>query len=140
MPVMAQLYGLGRPFWIVAMILGFILWWPLGLAALAFLYWSRKMGFCDSSRIDRWQRKVDRMRERFERGGNWGWHGAAMRPSGNHAFDEYKIETLKRLEEEQTEFQDFLERLRHAKDKSEFDQFMAERRNRPTPPAPTQDA
>ena len=51
--------------------------------------------------------------------------------SGNHAFDEYRTETLRRLEEEQREFRDFLDRLRFAKDKAEFDQFMAERRNRP---------
>jgi hypothetical protein len=38
------------------------------------------------------------------------------------------METLRRLEEEQREFQDFLTRLRMAKDKAEFDQFMAERR------------
>jgi hypothetical protein len=56
------------------------------------------------------------------------------RSSGNRAFDEYRTETIRRLEEEQREFKDFLERLRMAKDKSEFDQFMAERRNRP--PAP----
>ena len=69
----------------------------------------------------------------------WGpWHQAPS--SGNRAFDEYRTETLKRLEEEQKEFRDFLERLRFAKDKTEFDEFMAERRNRgpssPTPPAP----
>ena len=51
--------------------------------------------------------------------------------SGNRAFDEYRIETLRRLEDEQREFRDFLDRLRMAKDKAEFDQFMAERRNRP---------
>jgi hypothetical protein len=44
------------------------------------------------------------------------------------------VETLRRLEEEQTEFRDFLDRLRHAKDKEEFDQFMAQHRTRPTPP------
>ena len=44
------------------------------------------------------------------------------------------METLRRLEEEQTEFRDFLDRLRHAKDKEEFDQFMAQHRPRPTPP------
>ena len=59
--------------------------------------------------------------------------------SGNRAFDEYKAETLRRMEEEQKDFGAFLERLRFAKDKSEFDQFMAERRNRPpTPPAEEQ--
>ncbi len=51
--------------------------------------------------------------------------------SGNNAFDEYRTETLKRLEDEEREFRSFLDRLRHAKDKSEFDQFMADRRNRP---------
>ena len=60
---------------------------------------------------------------------------AAPASSGNHAFDEYRAETLRRLEEEQKEFGAFLDRLRFAKDKSEFDQFMAERRNHPpTPP------
>ena len=50
--------------------------------------------------------------------------------SGNHAFDEYRTETLRRLEDEQREFRDFLDRLRFAKDKTEFDQFMADRRSR----------
>jgi hypothetical protein len=61
-----------------------------------------------------------------------GW----WRPSsGNHAFDEYRTETLRRLEEEQREFKEFLERLRFARDKEEFDQFMAERRNRTGSPS-----
>ena len=54
-----------------------------------------------------------------------------MLSSGNNAFDEYREATLKRLEEEQREFRSFLDRLRHAKDKSEFDQFMADRRAKP---------
>jgi hypothetical protein len=58
--------------------------------------------------------------------------------SGNRAFDEYRVETSKRLEEEQTEFKDFLDRLRHAKDKEEFDQFIAQHRPRPTPPSDAQ--
>jgi len=60
----------------------------------------------------------------------------AVNPSGNRAFDEYRAETLRRLEDEQREFKDFLDRLRHAKDKAEFDQFMAERGRRPQGPAP----
>jgi hypothetical protein len=56
--------------------------------------------------------------------------------TGNRAFDEYRTETLRRLEEEQREFKEFLNRLRHAKDKAEFDQFMAERGNRPSGPSP----
>ena len=42
------------------------------------------------------------------------------------AFDEYREATLMRLEEERVEFTKFLERLRHAKDKAEFDKFMSE--------------
>ncbi len=56
--------------------------------------------------------------------------------SGNRAFDEYRTETLRRLEEEQREFKAFLDRLRHAKDKAEFDEFMAERSRRPQAPVP----
>lgn len=48
--------------------------------------------------------------------------------SGNRAFDEYREATLRRLEDEQREFREFLDNLRHAKDRAEFDQFMAERR------------
>jgi hypothetical protein len=77
--------------------------------------------------MERMQRKMDWMRSRMS-GGPW-----APPSSGNRAFDEYRAETLKRLEEEQREFRDFLERLRFAKDKTEFDQFMAERRSRPAP-------
>ena len=53
-----------------------------------------------------------------------------MKPSGNSAFDAYKNETLRRLESEQEAFEQFLERLREAKDKTEFDQFMDERARR----------
>lgn len=79
-------------------------------------------------KMERMQYKMDRMRDRFDR------RGFYAPSSGNRAFDEYRVETLRRLEEEQTEFKDFLERLRHAKDKAEFDQFMAEHKTRPTPP------
>ena len=50
------------------------------------------------------------------------------------AFEEYRAETLKRLDDEQQEFQAFLGRLRTAKDKAEFEQFMAERRSRTSSP------
>lgn len=44
--------------------------------------------------------------------------------TGNASFDAYRDEVLARLEEEQTQFQDFLARLRAAKDQTEFDAFM----------------
>ncbi|MGY8680908.1 DUF2852 domain-containing protein, partial [Bradyrhizobium sp. UFLA05-153] len=114
----------------------FIIWWPIGLALLFFTLGSRRMS-CWSHQ-DRWQNKMekmqyrmDRMRDRMERRG-FGF-GFGPPSSGNRAFDEYRTETLQRLEEEQREFKDFLTRLRHAKDKEEFDQFMAQHKSRPTP-------
>lgn len=53
--------------------------------------------------------------------------GVKFKSSGNTAFDAYKTETLRRLQDEQDAFEAFLERLRAAKDKSEFDQFMEDR-------------
>lgn len=82
----------------------------------------------------RWERKMARLQDKIDRWGgrrDRGYATAAMTPSGNRAFDEYRSETLKRLEEEAQEFKSFLERLRLAKDKAEFDQFMTDRRNRP---------
>jgi hypothetical protein len=56
-------------------------------------------------------------------------------PSDNRAFDEYRADALQRLEDEQREFQEFLGRLRMARDKAEFDQFIAECRTRVAPVA-----
>jgi hypothetical protein len=50
---------------------------------------------------------------------------------GNVVFDEYRQETLHKLADEEREFRDFLERLRMAKDRSEFDQFMTARKHTP---------
>ena len=88
------------------------------------------------NKMERMQYKMDRMRDRMERRG-FGF-GFGPSSSGNRAFDEYRMETLRRLEEEQQEFKDFLSRLRHAKDKEEFDAFMAQHRNRPQP-GPTEE-
>ena len=92
-------------------------------------------------RVARAQEKVEQVRGRMERrcgSGAWGMSGAWGSPatSGNNAFDEYRAETLRRLEDEQREFKDFLGRLRVAKDRAEFDQFMAARREPPPSPAP----
>ena len=147
---------------IVLTVLAFIAWWPIGLVLLAIFFWSRHMcwhrryamggwgGWGHSSddwspdqprwqshwqgKMERLQEKMDRMRSKMERRGGNNWWGPPS--SGNRAFDDYRSETLKRLEEEQREFKEFLERLRFAKDRAEFDQFMAERRNRPREEGP----
>lgn len=47
--------------------------------------------------------------------------------SGNASFDAYRSDLMARLETEQANFENFLGRLRDAKDKSEFDKFMDDR-------------
>ena len=90
---------------------------------------------CGSGRLARWTGCGAGHWQQQARPNPGGWWGMRSASSGNRAFDEYRAETLRRLEEEQREFKEFLDRLRHAKDKAEFDQFMAERRNRPQGPS-----
>ena len=143
MPITAKLDEFGKPAWIALTVLGFMAWWPIGLAILAFTIGSGRMGCGYHGGHDRWRHKMERMQSKMDwmrskmTGGNPGgspWNSAPT--SGNRAFDDYRTETLRRLEDEQREFKDFLERLRFAKDKTEFDAFMNERRSRPAPEAP----
>jgi hypothetical protein len=110
----AWLDARGKGAWIAALVIAFILFWPLGLALLLYMFWSNRMT-CSARK--------------------WSHTGARFRSSGNSAFDAYRDATLKRLEDEQGAFQDFLDRLRKAKDQAEFDQFMEDRaRKRPDMP------
>jgi len=125
MSIAAKLDDLGKPAWIGLMILSFMAYWPAGLAVLAYLVWSGRMRCWKQGGFGRWHHEgTDHTQSARAR-----WCGGAgqSKTSGNHAFDEYRNETLRRLEDEQRDFMAFLERLRHAKDKAEFDQFMAER-------------
>lgn len=120
-----------RPLRVVLVVLAFIWWWPIGLATLLFLMWSKRMG-CWTNRSDGLHRNAQ------SPSGPWPWNAwgrERTQGSGNRAFDEYRAETLRRLEEEQQDFVGFLDRLRFAKDKAEFDQFLAERRQRPESPS-----
>ena len=113
----------GKPAWIAAMVLGFIFFWPVGLALLFYMIWSKRMfkGSC--------RHRHGRHAYRY-----------GMAPTGNTAFDAYKAETLRRLEEEQADFQEFLQRLRDAKDKQEFDAFMDDRARAASATVPAGDA
>lgn len=98
----------GKGAWIVATVISFIVFWPLGLALLAYMIWSKRMfKSCGA--------------------GKHRAHRHAFQSSGNSAFDAYKADMLQRLQDEQRQFEEFLQRLREAKDKTEFDQFMDER-------------
>ena len=127
MTPVAWLDDMGKPAWIALTIVSFFVWWPLGLVVLGYMVGSGRMFGCwNSRRSGEWR---SRMREQAA-----GWCGprarGGMRSSGNRAFDEYREEALRRLEEEEREFKEFLDRLRQAKDKTEFDQFMADMRGR----------
>lgn len=108
----------GRGAWIAVIVLGFIFFWPVGLALLAYVIWSKRMfKGCAQSR-------------HAARCGHHSHHSSARRMgglTGNSAFDAYKADTLTRLEREQEEFESFLARLRASRDKAEFDQYMADR-------------
>ncbi|MGB0901299.1 DUF2852 domain-containing protein [Halocynthiibacter sp.] len=103
----------GKGAWIAAMVLGFIFVWPVGLALLAYMIWSKRMfsGNCSHTR------QQTRRHRNF-------------RSSGNSAFDNYKADTIARLEDEQRAFEDFMIRLREARDKTEFDDFLDDRAKR----------
>ncbi|MEM7299869.1 MAG: DUF2852 domain-containing protein [Pseudomonadota bacterium] len=126
-----------RPAWtpvtIAMMIIGFVIWWPLGLAMIAYIIWG--------DRLDELKSEVnvatDKAGEKM-RSGAWGCSRRSHhRPSrgfsgsGNVAFDEWREAELIRLDEERRkleemrrEFEEYSRELRRAKDKEEFDRFM----------------
>jgi hypothetical protein len=118
-----------RPGWtpvsILLMVLGFMFFWPLGFVMLAFIIWG-----------DRWggvrQHFADMRRD---------WAGACgprgYARSGNSAFDEYRDAELRRLDEERRkldeerrEFEGYVQNLRRARDREEFERFRRERPQR----------
>ncbi len=111
----AWLDSKGKGAWIAAMVLGFVFFWPVGLAFVFYMTvnnkWSKKM--LGRNCANRRNRRNNMMN--------------TYSSSGNTAFDAYKEDTLRRLEDEQQSFEAFLQRLRDAKDKSEFDDFMEDR-------------
>lgn len=122
---------------IAAMVVAFILFAPLGFAILAWNIWS--------------SRQI-RMSSAYAHGGSsgggwrrsgcssWGSSNTSRdlsRDSGNAVFEDYKRATLERLEEErrklaaeQEAFGVFLNDLKRAKDRTEFENFMQEREKR----------
>jgi hypothetical protein len=111
---------------IAGIILGFIFAWPL---ALAYLVW-KMLGYPLPNEARAF---LDQ---------NFGWlfgagrfSGSGLNPTGNSAFEEYRRRELERLEEERRRldeesraFAEFVEELKRAKDREEFDAFMARRR------------
>lgn len=122
----AWLDARGRGAWIIAMVVGFIAFWPVGLALVAYITYT-----------NRWSKEMFGKSCRHDRTARWGGHRMNT-SSGNAAFDAYKSDVLRRLEDEQTAFETFLQRLRDAKDKQEFDAFMEDRARVAQTPAATE--
>jgi hypothetical protein len=131
-----------KPIEILAMILGFIFFFPAGLAILGWKIYQAKTAYAgDFGQFA--QEKWGGFEKRSGLGGglgaglgDWARHFSAEGPaaSGNSAFDEWRKAELTRLEEERRKifeaekaFNDYLEGLRRAKDREEFESFMASR-------------
>ena len=118
-----------RPAWtpltILLMVIGFMTFWPLGLAMLAYIIWG--------DRIPEVRRHFSEVKRDF--GGSCGRRrGHSNYQSGNAAFDEYRARELRRLDEERRkldeerrEFEEFVQNLRRARDQEEFERFQSER-------------
>jgi len=123
---------------------GFVIFWPLGIAALIL---KRRNGEIWKGASDMqgpwtsWKSPRDAA-EHFKSNfagcsSSWkrhSWGGQGFSATGNQAFDEYRktkldeLEALRRkLDEERAEFDTFLNKMRKAKDAEEFDRFMAEK-------------
>ncbi|MCX2724760.1 DUF2852 domain-containing protein [Roseibium salinum] len=121
-----------KPAWtpatIALMVLGFMVFWPLGLAMLAYILWGDRFEAMFRDARDQWRGSP--LKGAFDQMSN----SAGYARTGNAAFDDYRERELKRLEEERAkldtmraEFDDFLRELRRARDQEEFDRFMANR-------------
>lgn len=119
-----------RPAWtpatIALMVIGFMVFWPLGLAMLAYIIWGDRL---DSFKADV-NRATDDFTSAFRKKSGYG----AAASSGNVAFDEWRDSELSRLDEERKkldemrhEFDQHMRDLRMARDRKEFEQFMADR-------------
>jgi hypothetical protein len=130
-----------RPGWspatIALMIIGFMLFWPLGLAMLAYIVWGNRFGGFKHEMNN----AADNVCGAFRRSRSQHF-GRGPFGTGNIAFDEWREKELQRLDEERrkleemrTEFEDYARELRRAKDREEFDRFMAERNAAPKKPS-----
>jgi len=118
-----------------AIVVGFIYWWPVGLALVAWKLagYPAFAELRDTARRTMSDFEGARPVSRFARA----FEAANRRDgTGNAAFDDYRRAELDRLdaqrralEEESKAFTAFVEELRRAKDREQFDAFMAKRRS-----------
>ncbi len=122
-----------RPDWtpatVVLMVLGFMVFWPLGLAMLAYILFGERFKAFKSDA----NQAADGVFSKF-RGA--GFRSRQAFSTGNVAFDDWRTAELDRIEAERrkldemrAEFDSYLRELRRAKDQEEFDRFMRDRDN-----------
>ncbi|WP_298960864.1 DUF2852 domain-containing protein [uncultured Methylobacterium sp.] len=111
-----------------AIVIGFIYAWPV---AAAYVVW-KLMGYP----------ALNELKSFAQRGLNGGlggftasFSGGLRRDTGNWAFEQYRQQELdrleqerRRLEDESRAFTDFVDELKRARDREQFDAFMAKRR------------
>ncbi len=121
-----------RPAWtpatIALTVIGFLVFWPLGLAMIAYIIWGDRF---TGARRD-WKNAAN---------GVWAGCGARRHArgfarTGNVAFDDWREGELERLaaerrklDELRSDFDAYASELRRAKDQEEFDRFMSNRRS-----------
>ncbi|HBF31326.1 DUF2852 domain-containing protein [Rhizobium sp.] len=122
-----------RPDWtpatVALMVLGFMVFWPLGLAMLAYILFGQRFRDFKQTANATADEMFSKCRGRHRR-------SRFYQDSGNVAFDDWRRAELDRLAEEQRkldemrdEFESYVRELRRAKDQDEFDRFMRERNN-----------
>ena len=101
---------------LVAMILGFIVFWPIGIAVLFYNMFARKGGELPFTMPP-------------------GSHFWSRPTTGNSAFEEWRKAEIERIEQErkklheaEREFSVFLDELKRVKDREEFERFMKARK------------
>lgn len=119
-----------RPAWtpatIAMMVLGFMIFWPLGLAMIAYIIWGE--------RLDGFKRDANQKTDEVFSAFKTNISGSTMNRTGNVAFDDWREAELERLNEERKkldemrdDFDSHMRELRRARDEEEFNRFMDER-------------
>ena len=124
------------PVTIALMVLGFIFFWPVGLVVLGYILWGERFGGSAEKAQAYFNKGRDWCAPNRSRHHGFGRHNHyAQSSSGNGAFDDYRAEQFRRLEEERARldaeieaFHEYMANLNKAKDREEFDRFMNERR------------
>jgi hypothetical protein len=117
---------IGRGWEIAGIVLGFVFAWPLAVAYLVWKFAGYPVPAAARAYVE------NRWATNFGSPSRW---TPAFRSTGNSAFEDYRRRELQRLEEERRRLDEesrafavFVEELKRAKDREEFDAFMAKRR------------